>query len=88
MIPGNIRPLFWDVNPADFEPASYPEYTISRVLELGDPDAVAWMRGMFTAEQIGRVIREDRKLSRRSANFWALVYQIRPEEIAALNHLG
>jgi hypothetical protein len=30
------------------------------------------------------VIRAERRLTRRSANFWALVYRIPPEEVAAL----
>lgn len=84
MIPESLRPLFWDVNPDQFNPYAWPDYTIGRVLELGDDAAIAWMKNSFTEDEIKRVIRSERRLTRRSANYWALVYRIPFEEIAAL----
>jgi len=85
MIPRNLRPLFWDVNWEKFDPRSFPDYTIARILEYGDEDAVRWLRQTFTAEVIKRVIANERRLSPRSANFWALAYGIPAREVAALN---
>ena len=85
MIPQEIRVYFWDVNVETFDPVSYPQYTLGRLLELGDKKAVAWMRKTFTEAQIRDAVRTERKLSRRSANFWALVYGIPPGEVAALS---
>ena len=85
MIPQEIRVYFWDVNAETFDPVSYPQYTLGRLLELGDEKAVAWMRKTFTEAQIRDAVRTERKLSRRSANFWALVYGIPPGEVAALS---
>jgi hypothetical protein len=76
--------LFWDVNPADFDPTAYPDYTIARVLELGDESAVQWMRAAFSEADVKRVITTERRLSRKSANFWAFVYGIAPDRVAAL----
>ncbi len=84
MIPKELHPFFWDVNADSFDPAQHPQYTIGRILELGTEAAVAWMKSAFTEEEIKRVIREERRLSPRSANYWALVYRIPPEEVAAL----
>lgn len=84
MIAEDLRPLFWDVNLELFEPASHPRYTIARILEYGDRRAVAWLRGLFTASEITGVLQTDERLSRRSANFWALVHGIPREEVAAL----
>lgn len=84
MIPQNLRSLFWDVNLDSFNPASYPDYTIARVLEYGDEEAVRWLRETFTEEAIKRVISNERRLSPRSANFWALAYGIPSSEVAAL----
>lgn len=84
MLPEHLRPLFWDVDVTAFSPHAYPEYTIARVLELGDTDAVRWLRAQFDEQTIVRVIRTDRRLSPRSANFWALRYRIPREEVAAL----
>ena len=88
MLADFLRPLFWDVNAETFDPFRHPEYTIGRILELGDEKAVAWLRQTFPAEQIAGVVRGEGRLSRRSANFWALVYGIPPEEVAALRAGG
>ncbi len=84
MIPKYLRPFFWDINLENFDPASYPEYTIYRLLEDGDPEAIDWLQETFSEEQIKKVICTEKRLSRRSANFWVLVYQMAPERVAAL----
>jgi len=84
MIPRHLYPLFWDANLASFDPAAYPEYTMARILEYGDEKAVAWMKETFPEAEIKRVISTERRLSRKSANFWALVYRIPPQDVAAL----
>jgi hypothetical protein len=84
VIPLNFRPLFWDVKLEEFDPEAYPVYTIERVLEHGDQEAYQWLLRIFTREQIREVIRTDRHLSPRSANFWALVFEVPDCEVAAL----
>ncbi len=84
MIPQALRPYFWDVDTEDFDPCAYPEYTIERILELGDSKAVAWLQKQFSREQIKHVVRTNRRLTARSANYWALVYDIPAEDVAAL----
>ena len=84
MIPRNLRPLFWDVKWETFDAHSFPDYTIARILEYGDKDAVKWLRQTFTEDAIRRVIANERRLSPRSANFWALSYGIPAHDVAAL----
>ncbi len=83
MVPHHLRSLFWDAKLSDFEPGEFPEYTIARVLEYGDRDAVEWLRQMFTETQIVDVLRTERRLSRKSANFWALIYSVPLDDVAA-----
>jgi len=85
MIPQHLQTFFWDVRVADFDPKMYPEYTIARILELGNPEAVSWLQQNFTEEEITKVIRSEHRLSAKSANYWALIYRIPAEEVAALN---
>ncbi len=86
MIPREIRILFWDVDLNTFNPRSYPDYTTFRVLEYGDKSAVTWLRQLFTDDDIQRVIRTERRLSRKSATFWALLYGIPTSKVSALAH--
>lgn len=84
MVPNTLQPLFWDTNLATFQPSAHPGYTIFRILEYGDDPAVAWLRENFPAPEIRRVIRSERRLSAKSATFWALIYGIPEAEVAAL----
>ena len=85
MIPSDLRTLFWDTNLDNFRPEAYPDYTIFRVLELGDDKAMAWLRETFPESEIRRVLCTESRLSRKSANFWALVFGVPSREVAALN---
>ncbi len=84
MIPSQLLSLFWDTNRDNFKPEDYPDYTIFRVLEYGDEEALAWLRKTFPESEILRVLRTERRLSRKSANFWALVFGVPFREVAAL----
>lgn len=72
------------MNLNNFNPTDYPEYSIGRILELGDEHAVKWMKETFSEADITRVLATDRTLSRKSANFWALVYGMATNDVAAL----
>ena len=84
MIPQELSSLFWDTRLDQFDPQAYPDYTIFRVLEFGNRNAFFWLKQTFDEHEIRRVLCTERRLSRRSANFWALVYGIPPEDVAAL----
>jgi hypothetical protein len=84
MIPKILQPLFWDIDLITFEPLNYPDYTILRVLEYGDDEALAWLCEIFSPTEIRHVIRTEHRFSPKSAAFWALIYGIPEAEIAAL----
>jgi hypothetical protein len=86
MIPNNLRVFFWDVDAASLDPRKYPDYVIGRILEQGTQEAVAWMKATFREEEIKKVISADRRLSPKSATYWALMYDIPVERVAALSH--
>jgi hypothetical protein len=84
VIPRHVRPLFWDVDAEHLDARSYPRYTIARVLEWGDDRAYAWLKEVFAEEEIKNVVLGERRLTRKSANFWALVYRLPREKVKAL----
>lgn len=85
MTPERLRTLFWDTNIERFDPKTYPRYTIERVLEHGDEDAVSWLLRLFTDDEVRAALRDARRLSPRSATFWALVFNVPTEDVAALS---
>jgi uncharacterized protein DUF6922 len=84
MVPNELRSLFWDTNILDFDPTAHPDYTIFRILEYGDISAIEWLRSMFADREIVRVLKTERRLSPKSATFWALVYRIPADQVATL----
>ena len=84
MIPKSLHPFFWDIEIESFDPRAHSDYTIERILEFGDSTAVHWLEKEFSEEQIATVIRNTRRLSPKSATFWALVYEIPAGEVTAL----
>jgi hypothetical protein len=76
--------LFWDIKLDDFKPEDYPDYAIFRVLEYGDEAAVAWMRETFPESEVRRVLRSERRMTPKSANYWAIMLGVPREEVAAL----
>jgi Family of unknown function (DUF6922) len=84
VVPPGVRPLFWEIDLSTFTPEAYPRYTIGRVLELGDERAYAWLKETFSDAEIKEVILHERRLSRRSANFWSLVYGLPRDQVAGL----
>lgn len=86
MIPRHLRPLFWDTDLSVFNPEAYPDYTIFRVLELGDEAAVVWLRETFPEMEICRVLSTEKRLSAKSATFWSIIYGIPSNRVAALRH--
>ena len=84
MVPNTLQALFWDTDLSIFQPSAYPDYTIFRVLEYGDDEAIAWLRETFSPPEIRRVICTERRLSPKSATFWALVYGIPVVDVVAL----
>ncbi|MGD8780382.1 MAG: hypothetical protein PVH88_15635 [Ignavibacteria bacterium] len=86
-LPKHLYSLFWDINIKTFKPIEHPDYTISRVLELGNEKAVTWIKATFSEEQIKNVIKSNHRLSQKSANFWAILYDIPVNKVRALTKI-
>lgn len=86
MVPKSIQTLFHDIDVDTFIPEQYPNYCTSRVLEWGNDDAVGWMRSIFSEDVIRCLLMIVRRLSPKSATFWALIYGIVPLQEAALEN--
>ncbi len=80
-LPGFLKPYFWEVNFADLRLPDRQTFIIERVLEYGDDQAISWLRATFPPETIADVVRHSRRISRNTANLWALVLDIPKEDI-------
>ncbi|MBY0492883.1 MAG: hypothetical protein K2Y23_01590 [Cyanobacteria bacterium] len=87
MLPDSMRRLFWDIDTRTFDPKAFPRYTIERILEYGDPPAVEWLRSSFPRDAIASAVRTSRRLSPRSATFWALILDLPQSQVRALQQV-
>jgi hypothetical protein len=80
-LPEHLRSLFWDVDFDQLRVEGHERYVIERVLEYGDDEAIRWLRRTFSSSAIADTVRRSRRISRRTANLWALVLDIPRDQI-------
>jgi len=84
-LPSFAHRYFWDIDPSRLDVGRYSRYVIERLLEYGDLPSARWMENRFSRAEIVDVLRTSRRLSARSANFWALVLDVPVEEVRCLS---
>ena len=77
-LPKHLKALFWDYRFHQLSWQRDRDLVISRILEHGDWEAVQWLRGTVTAEQLRQWIldRQGRGLDARQLRFWELVLDL------------
>lgn len=83
-LPKFLKKYFWDV---DFETINLQKesyFIIERILEEGDKKAIKWMLQTFSKDLIQAVLQKSRRLSKKSANFWAVIFNIPKNKILCL----
>ena len=84
-LPRSAYCYFWDIDPAQLDVSAYPRYVIERLLEYGDFPELRWLFGRFSRQEIVDVLKRSRRLSLRSATFWAQVLDVPREQIRCLS---
>ena len=80
---GKIRPsLFWDAGRID--PEKNAKYIIARVLDFGDIEDIRALRAEYSQSMIMAVVRNNRSLLPKSANYWAIYYGIPRKDVSCL----
>ena len=78
MLPLNIKKsLFWDTDVNTIDMVGNKRYVIERVLKYGSLTDYAWIKSVYSPDEIKNVILRDRsELDKRSLNFWCNIYNI------------
>lgn len=86
-IPDRVRRLFWDVRKDELDLKLHRFFIIARIVDFGDMEDVKWMLETYSKEEIVEVIKNRRGISRKSAIFWSVYFDIPREEIQCLKTL-
>ena len=75
-IPAWIAYLFWDTKITNIHVKKHARSVITRILELGDKQAVEWMQMTYPGAKIVEVLLTARNVSDKSRQFWKLWYGV------------
>lgn len=73
MIEEKLKKYFWDTDFESLNPEKNKKYILERILEMGDDNAVNWMLKTYSQKDISDTLRNNRKISKKSSNFWNVV---------------
>lgn len=83
-LPKFLNKYFWDVDFRKLDAGEYPYFIIERILEYGDEQAVKWMMANFENTKIKETLMRSRGISLKSANYWALIFNVPKNKILCL----
>lgn len=84
-IPDSLRRHFWDVDPNALDARRHSRFIIERILDRGDVAAVQWLLHAFDREEVLTTLKTSRRLTRKSAAFWAAQWEGDPATVRALS---
>jgi len=80
-----LRKYFWDVDSRKIDFFKKNKFfVIKRILEYGDEKSVNWLWKNYSLRDIKYALRNFRGYSRKSADFWAKMLEIPPEQVLSL----
>ncbi len=73
MITASLKKYFWDTDFNALDAKKHKKYILERILDMGDDHSVEWMRRTFSKKDILGVLKNNRRISKKSLNFWNLI---------------
>jgi len=83
-LPESFRQYFWDVDFDSLEWQKAPQFVLKRIIDRGSLEAWQWASQRYTLQQVKDLMTTSRDLSRRTANFWAKILNLNPQEVPCL----
>lgn len=83
-VPVYAKKYFWETDVGELKRKDDAEYIIGRILEYGDIAAVRWMFRVFGGRRIRHVLETKKGLSRVTAQFWRIFFNLRKRDILCL----
>lgn len=83
-LPLFLKQYFWDVEFDQLDIAQHSKSIIGRILDRGDEKAIQWMKENYSQDEMEDVLFHFRFVSPKSANFWAVIFDLPQEKILCL----
>ena len=79
-----LKNLFWDFDIEKIDLKKDREFIIERILKYGLPEQVNWLLDNYTEKLIVEVIKKSKNIDKKTANYWAIHFQIPKKNILCL----
>lgn len=83
-IPETFKKYFWDTNIAKLDLSENKQFIIERLLELGDLNELNWINDTYDKHQIIQTLKNSRRISPKTGNFFSLYYKIPKESLVCM----
>ena len=83
-VPSYILKYLWDTPKDKVDANKHSSFIIERVLEYGDEKSIEWLNDTYKKGEIVSVLKEIKKISPKTGNFFALYYNIPKEELLCI----
>ncbi|MBI4226336.1 hypothetical protein HY612_04450 [Candidatus Roizmanbacteria bacterium] len=83
-LPRRLYRFFWDVSAETIDPKKNSQYVIERILEFGDAKALRWIQDNFAKKILKEIVKKNKRISKKTANYFSLIYHIPKTEITCL----
>jgi hypothetical protein len=83
-LPKDFDKYFWDTNTSNLSPTRDSTYIVERLLELGDFDELEWVNKNYSKEEISKIVKNSRRISPKTGNFFSLYYGIPKESLTCM----
>jgi len=84
MLPDTFNKYFWDVQTGKLSLEKDKKFIIERLLEYGDKNEIDWLERHYDKNIIIDTIKNSKKISSKTGNFFALYYGIPKEELECI----
>ena len=84
-LPLSFKQYFWDVKFKSLDVKKNQRFILERLLEYGNLSAYKWLKKNFSPLAVKKTVKTSRALSKKSANFYALIFNIPKSQILCLN---
>lgn len=84
MMDAVLKKYFWDTDFDKLDARAHKTYIIERLMEFGDEEAVRFLKENYSEEELRETLKASRGLSRRSASFWAHLFDVPFNKILCL----
>lgn len=81
----HIIKYFWEYDKNAIDPQEHWFFVLERLMEYGDVKAMKWAVDFYESSQFIEVLRNSRRLSRKSATMWQNYFNLPKEEVKCLN---